>query len=88
MDAQREYAIEDRDGDALPEYAQKFWSDPGKKNGLYWKVKEGEKQSPLGPLAAEANKQGYSAPRQAFALPRLLLSHSEGSGKERAGRRL
>ena len=60
VDAQREYAIEDRDGDALPEYAQKFLSDPGKKNGLYWKVKEGEKPSPLGPLAAEANKQGYT----------------------------
>lgn len=60
VDAQREYAIEDRDGDALPEYAQKFASDPGKKNGLYWKVKEGEKPSPLGPLAAEANKQGYA----------------------------
>jgi hypothetical protein len=60
VDAQREYAIEDRNGDALPEYAQKFLSDPGKKNGLYWKVKEGEKPSPLGPLAAEANKQGYT----------------------------
>ena len=60
VDAQREYAIEDRNGDAQPEYAQKFSSDPGKKNGLYWKVKEGEKQSPLGPLVAEANKQGYT----------------------------
>jgi hypothetical protein len=60
VDAQREYALEDRNGDTLPEYAQKFLSDPGKKNGLYWKVKEGEKPSPLGPLAAEANKQGYT----------------------------
>ena len=60
VDAQREYAIEDRDGDGLAEYAQKFWSDPGKKNGLYWKTSDGEKPSPLGPLAAEANKQGYT----------------------------
>ena len=60
VDAQREYALEDRDGDALPEYARKFLSDPEKKNGLYWKVKEGGKQSPLGPLAAEADKQGYT----------------------------
>ena len=44
----------------LLEYAQKFGSDKGKKNGLYWKVKEGEEQSPLGPLAAAAQKQGYS----------------------------
>ena len=60
VDAQREYAFEDRDGDALPEYAQKFWSDPGKQNGLYWETKKGEKQSPLGPLAAEAEKKGYT----------------------------
>ena len=60
VDAQREYAVEDRDGDGILEYAQKFVSDPEKKNGLFWKVKEGEKLSPLGPLAAEANKQGYA----------------------------
>ena len=60
VDAQREYALRDRDGDGLPEYAQKFMSDPGKKNGLYWKAKEGEEESPLGPLVAEAQEQGYS----------------------------
>ena len=59
VDAQREYAQKDRDGDGLLEYAQKFGSDKGKKNGLYWQVKQGEEQSPLGPLAAVAQKQGY-----------------------------
>lgn len=60
VDAQREYAIEDWDGDGIPKYAQKIVSDPGKKNGLYWKTSEGEKESPFGPLAAEAVKQGYT----------------------------
>ena len=60
VDAQREYALKDRDGDGLLEYAQKFRSDPGKKNGLYWEVKEGEGQSPLGPLFAAAQEKGYS----------------------------
>ena len=60
VDAQREYALKDRDGDGLQEYAQKFGSDKEKRNGLYWKVKEGEEQSPLGLLAAVAQKQGYS----------------------------
>ena len=46
--------------DGLLEYAQKIRSDPGKKNGLYWEVKEGEERSPLGPIAAAAQKQGYS----------------------------
>jgi hypothetical protein len=60
VDAQREYAIKDRDNDSLLEYAHKFRSDPGKKNGLYWNVKEDEEQSPLGPLFAEAQEKGYT----------------------------
>ncbi len=58
-DAQREYTLKDRDGDGLLEYAQKFGSDKGKRNGLYWKVAEGEEQSPLGPIAAAAYSRGY-----------------------------
>jgi hypothetical protein len=60
VDAQREYAMKDRDGDGLLEYAQKFMSDPGKKNGLYWETKEGEEPSPLGDLIAKAKREGYS----------------------------
>ena len=59
VDAQREYASKDRDGDGLLEYAQKFGSTPGKHDGLYWKTKEGEEESPLGPLAAKAVREGY-----------------------------
>lgn len=59
VDAQREYAMKDRDGDGLRAYAQKFRSDAGKKNGLYWEAKAGEEQSPLGPLAARARSEGY-----------------------------
>lgn len=60
-DAQREYAEADRDGDGLIEYAQKFRSSEGKRDGLYWHAKEGEALSPLGPLAARAKSEGYSA---------------------------
>jgi hypothetical protein len=60
VDAQREYAILDRDGDNLNEYAEKFASDPGKKNGLYWATKDGEEPSPLGQLLAQAKAEGYS----------------------------
>jgi len=59
VDAQREYARKDRDGDGLVEYAQKFRSDPGKKNGLYWEAKAGEESSPLGLFAERAVKEGY-----------------------------
>lgn len=60
VDAQREYASKDRDGDGVREYAQKFASDPGRKNGLYYEVKESEEPSPLGPFAAQARKEGYT----------------------------
>jgi hypothetical protein len=60
FDAQREYAVKDRDSDGLLEYAQKFVSELGKRDGLYWEAKEGEEASPLGPLAAQARKEGYT----------------------------
>jgi hypothetical protein len=61
VDAQREYAMKDRDSDKLLEYAQKFASTKEKKDGLYWEAKEGEEQSPLGPLAARAVQEGYAS---------------------------
>src|SRR4029077_9153958 len=61
VDAQREYAMKDRDKNGLLEYAQKFASDPGKKNGVYWDTKTGEPESPLGPIMAQAKSQGYQA---------------------------
>ncbi len=60
VDAEREYAMKKLSGGPLPEYAQKFMSDPGKKNGLYWETKEGEEPSPLGELAADARAEGYT----------------------------
>jgi hypothetical protein len=60
VDAQKDYASEDRTGDGVLQYAQKFLSDAGKKNGLYWPVADGEDPSPLGPLAARASGEGYS----------------------------
>jgi hypothetical protein len=59
VDAQREYALRDPEHTGLAVYAQKFLSTPGKKDGLYWQAKEGETQSPLGPLAAKAVAEGY-----------------------------
>jgi hypothetical protein len=42
------------------EYAQKIFSDEGQHNGLYWKVADGESQSPIGPLVAQAVAEGYA----------------------------
>jgi hypothetical protein len=52
-----------REGDGLLKYAMKFRSDKGKKNGLYWRAREGEAPSPLGVLVATARAEGYSHKR-------------------------
>jgi hypothetical protein len=57
-DAQAEYHSQPHDG--AKQYAQKFISDEGKQNGLYWKAAEGQLESPLGPLAAFATAEGYT----------------------------
>jgi len=57
--AQSEYARRGHDGKPEGLYAQKFPSDPGMQNGLYWAAKPGEPLSPLGNLVAEATSEGY-----------------------------
>lgn len=59
QEAQFDYANTDRDGDGVLEYAQKLQSEPGKFDGLFWETEEGQPQSPLGPLIAEARADGF-----------------------------
>jgi hypothetical protein len=42
------------------QYAQRFLSSPGKRDGLYWEKVEGAPASPLGSAIATASAQGYS----------------------------
>jgi hypothetical protein len=58
VEAQREYASIGRDGNP-PAYAAQWRSTPGRHDGLYWEAGEGEPESPLGPLVAEAGRAGY-----------------------------
>ena len=59
VQAQREYAAEDRCGDGVLEYAQFLRSSPGKHDGLYWHATGDEEPSPFGPLVAQAHVEGY-----------------------------
>jgi hypothetical protein len=59
VDAQREYYLRNPGRDALHQYAQKFLSTKGKRDGLYWTTKDSEEPSPLGPLIARAQGRGY-----------------------------
>ena len=65
VDAQYEYDSQARDGSTTKQFAQKFISDPGKQNGLYWDSAAGQGQSPLGPLAAFATADGYAVKQDA-----------------------
>jgi hypothetical protein len=60
--AQHEYATKDCGGGGIVEFAQRIISTEGKHDGLYWEAKEGEEESPLGPLVALAAKEGYVNP--------------------------
>jgi hypothetical protein len=90
VDAQREYVLLDRDSDGLLEYAQKFMSTPGRKDGLYWNAKPGEPDSPLGPLVARAQAEGYGgADARKSAAPQpyhgYLYRILKGQGKDAPG---
>jgi hypothetical protein len=65
VDAQREYASADHDGNEVLQYAQRLVSSPGKHDGLYWPPEFYEELSPLGPLVAYAQPEGYS-PEQRY----------------------
>src|SRR6266404_3512488 len=82
VDAQREYATKDRDKDGLLEYAHKFISTPGERDGLYWETREGEAASPLGPLSTRAKEQGYEnlEPYHGYYYKILTAEGADSSG--------
>jgi hypothetical protein len=61
VEAQRDYAAEDRDADGVLEFAQKLVSSEGLTDGLYWPVEQGDGDSPAGAIdqaALEKAKAG------------------------------
>ena len=51
------------------EYTPKIFSDEGRHNGLYWKIADGEPQSPIGPLVASAVAEGYAGHQDGSPTP-------------------
>jgi len=62
--AEQDYAADPHDGGTAGAYAQLLRSESGKHNGLYWKVAQGEPQSPAGPMLAAASAEGYSGAQE------------------------
>jgi hypothetical protein len=85
IDAQHEYASKDCGGGGKVEFAQKFISTEGKHDGLYWEAKEGEAESPLGPLIAQASKEGYSKDSSLSPFHGYYFKILNGQGKHAEG---
>ena len=89
VDAQREYYMRNPMNATLLQYASKFLSTKGKRDGLYWKTPDNESPSPWGPLVAQARARGLQACYwQACPLSRLLLQDAHRAGTRCAGWRL
>lgn len=58
VEAQKEYHAEPHDG--VKQYAPRFQSENGKRNGLYWKISDGEPESPVGPQLSLASGEQYA----------------------------
>ena len=59
VDAEHDYFGRAKQANGTGEYATRLVSTPGKKDGLYWSVAEGETESPLAPLIDAAQDAGY-----------------------------
>lgn len=58
VEAQKEYAALNPQGENAKVFAQRILSTPGQRDGLYWATASGEPQSPLGPLFDGKNVRG------------------------------
>jgi hypothetical protein len=59
VDAEEDYFARVKAGSGTGAYAERMISSPGTENGLYWDVADGTSPSPLGPLIAQAQNEGY-----------------------------
>jgi len=60
VEAQKEYALQQRSEPGVNEYAQRLISTPGKHDGLAWRNEDGTWGGPVGEGVAQAIEQGYS----------------------------
>lgn len=83
VDAQNEYAEKDRTGAGAGIYAQRIVSNPGKKDGLFWR--DDKDPSPLGEFAAQASAEGYKAGEQAAPYHGYYFRILKGQGSDAPG---
>lgn len=83
-DAQQQYFSQEHGG--VKQYAQKFISDAGQQNGLYWQSPEGSPRSPLGPLVSFATAEGFTIkPDAAQPFYGYYFRRLDGQGRNAKG---
>jgi hypothetical protein len=59
VDAQNDYFARKKQQTGTGEYASRLVSTPNRHDGLYWPAEDGQTDSPLEPLVAQAKDEGY-----------------------------
>lgn len=78
VEAQIEYASEDRDGDGMLEYAQRIISTPGQQDGLAWRNAKGDWEGPVGEGVARAIAEGYRSRTEPYHGYRFRVLMGQG----------
>ena len=60
VEAQNEYFDQDRTGGGVRQYAQKFISSTGQRDGLFWQSTNPDDESPISEFVAQAVAEGYT----------------------------
>lgn len=60
VEAQQDYAADEKSAGKSAQYALKFVSTEGQHDGLYWKTNDNETPSPIGPELVAAAGEGYN----------------------------
>jgi hypothetical protein len=83
VDAENEYAEKDRTGEGPGVYAQRIVSNPGTKDGLFWR--DDRDPSPLGELAAQAAADGYKVQERSAPYHGYYFRVLKGQGPDAPG---
>jgi hypothetical protein len=66
VEAQHAYALQQRDGYDVNQYAQRIIASPGKQDGLAWQNADGTWGGPIGANIARAIEEGYSSTSEPY----------------------
>jgi hypothetical protein len=78
VEAQKDYASEDRDEDGVLEFAQKLISSENTTDGLYWPIEQGDGESPAGGFVDEQQLRKARAKGEGYFGYRFRILRGQG----------